>query len=124
VSRRRKRFEDVRPAETPAKLCRRQRGESWRQRHERRKETAVSPASLTMIQNFCQSRGLTLAIKNNNHHFIIRRPVDKPGEHLAQWWPQTAKLIFRCQWSRGVHCHDAAQLIFEISRQLEKPNRE
>ena len=85
-----------------------------------RKSVANNSRSLDALGAFCEAEGLALKVANKMGHYIIRRPIDKPGEHFAQWWPKTAKLVFRCAWDRGVHCHDVTQLIAEIRRELRK----
>lgn len=118
--RRQGRFEDIRPATPKPEICKRVSGESWRERHYRRKQIANSDQSVGILQEFCDANGLTLAIRNQNHHFTVRRPEDEAGRHLAQWWPQTAKLVFWSQWRKGVHCHDVKQLIGEIQLEFKR----
>lgn len=118
--RRKGRFEDVRPASAKAEICKRVSGETWKERHTRRKQIANGDQSIAILQAFCDANGMELAIRNKQHHFIVHRPEDQPGEHLAQWWPQTAKLVFWSQWKKGVHCHDVTQLIVEIKLEFRR----
>jgi len=105
-----KRYADERNASVPSQLCKYKRFEAARSRHQRRFETAHSPACLSQLRGFCEQRGFQLRILNKGEHFIIQAGRDQ----VAQWWPRTAKLIIRHQWQAGIHCHDVRQLIHEV----------
>lgn len=81
-------------------------GEPWRQRHERRKRAANDCSD--RLQNWAQGRGVSLTITNEGHHYQFRR-----GDHRADWWPSSAKLVLDEQWRNGIHVHDY-QAVVEI----------
>lgn len=113
-----RRFKDVRPAIVPPKVMRQIPGESYQERHKRRLETNVKGKN--EVESFCGCNGLKLAITNNGHHWSIYYLAAVIGvdPQWAEWWPSSAKLVFRKQWKKGVHCHDYTQLIAECKTRL------
>lgn len=105
-------YADKRTARTKSTLCKRKQHEDWRTRHKRRFNVAQESASIATA--WADENGWKFSVKNNGHHFIFDRPGDDPKIHFAQWWPQTAKLVIKHEWKRGIHCHDIHQVITEI----------
>jgi hypothetical protein len=112
-----RRFKDVRKASAPAKLVRFHPGESHVERHRRR--LGINQQGQQAVDEFCTRNELKLAITNNWHHWSIYHVTAQPGDpQWAEWWPSSAKLVFRKQWRKGIHCHDYTQLIAECEKQL------
>ena len=105
-------YRDKQTPRTKATLIKRKRGEGWKARHRRR--FAIAQDSSAIAMRWAEEHGWEFSVKNNGHHFIFHRPGDNPREHFAQWWPQTAKLVIKHEWKRGIHCHDIHQVIAEI----------
>lgn len=115
-------FKDVRQAVVPPKLIQRQPGEHYRDRHERR--LLANLPGQDAVSEFCAASGLRLAVTSNGHHWSIYPATAQPGDpQFAEWWPSSAKLVFRKQWQKGIHCHEYLQLIVELKTQLAKEKR-
>lgn len=118
-------FIDKFKTDVKATTCRRKRGEPAQQRHDRRKSTALREQN--DAQRWAEYRGIRFRVSNDGHHFMFTRGNDPVGKHFAQWWPQTAKLVFWHRYDFGVHAHDMGQVIVEMERvlagQARKPHR-
>lgn len=88
-------------------------GEDSSQRHARRLQTAEEMDAVLM--SWLTQHGFTLELKNNGHHWIMKRPDQ--GDYI-EWWPSSAKLIFDKHWRDGHHCHDVYQVIAIIGKKL------
>lgn len=80
-----------------------QQGEHPKDRHERRLQ--VNKEHADILRNYCQSNGWRFAIKNEGHHWQIRR-----GNLILDWYPATAKFVVNQQWEKGIHVHDITQI--------------
>jgi len=114
MSRRRKRFLDKRKAAVKP-VHRFDPNETWKERHTRRLATASRAGCLKFATEEIEALGLTLSVHNGGHHWIIR----SGGAIVAEWWPSSAKLVFRKRWRDGVHTHDVIQLVAELRRLVE-----
>lgn len=118
----RRRFKDTEKAKAKATLVKPRRGEDYKARHARRKSVAIKTEA--QLQKWCEDRGLSLSVTNNGHHWCIRFSDDEHERPRYQWWPSTAKCVYRCAWKRGIHIHDIMQLIAEIEAQEQLESRE
>lgn len=80
-------------------------------RHDRRLAGALE--SRVRVRAWCGHAGIALSIRNHGHHWCFTR-----GAFRAEWWPSSAKFVFCGQWEKGVHIHDAEQLIEELARRF------
>lgn len=78
-------------------------GETRRQRHARR--LRVNIAARQTLSAWCRARGVCLAVKNDDHHWMFSR-----GNALVEWWPSSAKLVVDKEWRNAWHCHDWKQV--------------
>lgn len=111
-------FRDKTKAASKSRLAKYRSHETWKDRHSRRLD--VAHHTRKKLRGWCRKRGLELSISNEGHHWVVREEGDPPHIHLAQWWPSSAKLVIRCKFRSGIHCHDVYQVIEEISRELGK----
>jgi len=81
------------------------KNENWRERHDRRKEAALTQRET--VEGWCRRNKFTIQITNNGHHWQMRNPNNKS----IQWWPSSGKLVIGSFWNKGVHVHDIYQLI-------------
>jgi hypothetical protein len=79
------------------------RDETPRQRHKRRFLRNLE--NWPLLQDWACEHGFDLLIKNHSQHWILKR-----GKIVAEWWPQTAKLVLDCSYREGIHTHDWAQV--------------
>ncbi len=86
-------------------------GERATDRHRRRLETNASVAP--ELAKWAAGKDLTLRICNQGHHWIFERPG-----FFAGWRPSSAKLVCFHRYDHGVHCHDHAQVMRELGREL------
>ena len=93
-----------------SKLVPYRNGEAWQQRHNRRKEEALSKRET--VEGWCKRNKFTIRINNNGHHWIMMNPNNKS----IQWWPSSGKLVIGNQWLQGIHVHDIYQLIDILAR--------
>jgi len=82
-------------------------GEMPNARHERRK--AIAREMQDGVQQWCDDNNAELIVTNEGHHWRI---LLQHGE--AEWWPSSAKLVLDKQYDRGIHVHDAKQLIRQL----------
>ena len=113
-------YPDKRKAQSDATICRYRHDEDAAARHARRFETAQSHAHLA--SEWAAARGVSFVIRNHGHHWTFTLPDEWSNAHFAQWWPQSAKLVFWNQWADGVHAHDVPQLVAELERVLGNEN--
>ena len=116
-------FRDSRKASTASVACPHRRHESAKDRHLRRLATAAHPTSQKTAGDWCDASGFTFARKNKGEHWIFYRGSCEDKELLAEWWPRTAKFVWRKKWNEGIHCHDVGQVIGEIERLVRKESR-
>lgn len=90
------------------------RGESSKQRHRRRKRSNLE--IFEAIKNEFDLLKLSVEIKNDGHHWIIR---NEDQSLLCEFWPSSAKLVFEMEYKNGIHCHDATQVL-QIIRNRNK----
>ena len=83
------------------------RNESYRMRHERRKNHAI--VNQGEIREWCKDNSWIFRIKNNGHHFIFTK-----GKIVFDWFPSTAKLVKNKKWKNGMHCHDFKKVIKQM----------
>ena len=112
------RFLDSRSAAAPATISKYKPGEHYKQRHARRLHTAKE--TLDGLQKWCDANGMLLKVSNNDHHWRIYRDEDqlRLENQWCEWWPSTAKLVFKKKYANGIHCHDYLQVIAECEREL------
>ena len=83
-------------------------GETASQRHERR--LLANLRNDWKVKDWCSQNGVTLKITNDGNHWKF----EKVG-FVAEWWPSSAKLVFQCRYTKGVHAHDWEQVIAEFA---------
>jgi len=109
---RRKRFRDRSKASGPTAIQYRP-GESWRDRHARRK--SFNSKFVEAARDWAKSRGVFLSITNDEHHWKFAR-----GKASVQWWPSTAKCVVNERWRSGIHVHDWRQLKIILDREFSE----
>ena len=97
-------YRDRSKCKVEAEICKYKPGEQATDRHERRLLTNKSHAD--KLRNYCKSNGFSCEIKNEGHHWQIKR-----GNVTLDWWPSTAKLVINRQYNKGIHVHDISQVI-------------
>lgn len=107
-------YHDKTNSRIPAEVSKFQPGEQAKDRHERRLQTNKEYADI--LRNYCRSNGWRFDIKNEGHHWQMRR-----GKLILDWYPATAKLIVNQQWKKGIHVHDIGQIksYLEFAKLLE-----
>jgi hypothetical protein len=83
------------------------------ERHYRRFEAANN--AMHDAIRWCRARGVSLTVSNSGHHWQFKGTAFGRRAR-AEWWPQTAKLVFDGKYRRGLHAHDWRQVVGEIAR--------
>jgi hypothetical protein len=110
-------FSDVRTAGR-SRLVPFNPNEGHAERHQRR--LAENQKGKDYVEAFCGRSSLKLVITNNWNHWSVYPKAAKPGDpQWAEWWPSSAKLVFRKQWKQGIHVHDYLQFVAELQKRLE-----
>lgn len=89
-------------------------GEEAGHRHYRRKLTNLDAENAVM--EWCEARGIHLAIRNEGHHWEFRLPNGR----IVEWWPSSAKLVIDKHWDEGIHVHDHEQARTIVEREAAK----
>ena len=84
--------------------------ESWKERHQRRKNHALQ--NRNNVETWCVKHKWKLFINNEGHHWLFFTEERKQVE----WWPSSGKLVIGKQYKSGIHVHDYKQLLetFEL----------
>jgi hypothetical protein len=82
-------------------------------RHGKRLDAAL--ADLSDCIAWGKAKGITIDVKNDGHHWQFRRDE----KLVAQWWPSSAKFIYRSDFKNGIHAHGWDQVARLIGREME-----
>lgn len=85
------------------------RGESWDERHARRKTTAE--ADRDRLLAWTAARGGEVALRNDGAHWHIR-----VFGSLIQWWPESGRVVRDALWRAPGKAHDVDQVIELVER--------
>lgn len=96
-------YRDKTTCKLPAEVVKFKKGEHPKIRHGRRLNENKEQAD--KLRNYCRSNGWGFDIKNEGHHWQMRR-----GDIIIDWFPATAKFIVNQQWTKGIHVHDITQV--------------
>lgn len=85
------------------------RGEDSTRRHARRLYTNLKFRA--KVRAWASGHGIDLKISNEGHHwrFMLR-------DGVAEWWPSSAKLVINRAYDAGIHVHDYAQLMKQLTK--------
>jgi len=89
-------------------------GESYRERHERRKKQNLHEEHNLRV--WCEGLGVILNIHNEGHHWQFHLP----SRRLVEWWPSSAKCVVDKRWSNEWHCHDTHQVKQIVANEVAK----
>lgn len=88
-------------------------GESWDDRHARRKTTANT--MIADLEAWCRGKGGLLSLHNDAAHYKLRFPG-----LLVEWWPETGRVVRNQNWGGPVKSHDVHQLVHRVEKWLRK----
>lgn len=114
-------YRDKFPALVKPRTMKKRRREGFRARHSRRRVTALSQEDTA--RQWAAESGVTFRIANGGHHWMFTLSDDPPQKHFAQWWPQTAKLVFWHRYDQAIHAHEIAQVIAEMDLVMNHRHR-
>lgn len=95
----------------PPKLVRKKRGETWKDRHQRRLDAAVEHREL--LETFGAVHGIEVKLLDEGRYwrFILHRGDGGKWGNEARWWPEEGDLKLgkgiKC---KHIHTHDVVQV--------------
>ena len=87
-------------------------GEPSKERHQRRKNCNLD--HIFEVANFCRKNGIVLHVTNDGHHW----QAIKEDKQL-DWWPSSAKAVYKKNWGAGIHVHDWKQFIALLRKKFK-----